>query len=217
MRRANALGAVLAGGLGTRMGEPKAGVELAGRSLVGRVVAAVGAAGLEPIVVAKPDTPLPRLDCRVLAEPSDPRHPLNGIVAALNASAGHGIVALGCDMPLVPAKLIAWLAAVDEDAAVCEVDGMIQPLLARYRPSVAEALAKSLSRDESMRDAVAELDPRIIGEDELRRFGDPGRIAFNVNDQDDLAWAETLLAGGRGRFRQVLERPRTTIRRAASR
>ncbi|MGH2955324.1 MAG: molybdenum cofactor guanylyltransferase [Solirubrobacterales bacterium] len=212
MRRANALGAVLAGGLGTRMGEPKAGLELAGRTLVGRVVAAVGAAGLEPIVVAKPDSPLPRLDCRVLAEPSEPRHPLCGVVAALSASAGRGIVALACDMPLVPAKLIAWLAAIDHEAAVCEVDGRVQPLLARYRPSVTARLAEALERRDSMRDAVAALHPRIVGEPELRRFGDPERIAFNVNEPADLAHAATLLAGGRGRFRQVLERPRSASR-----
>lgn len=198
------------------MGGPKACVELAGRSLVGRVVAAVGAAGMEPIVVAKADSPLPRLDCRVLSEPAEPRHPLNGVVAALNASAGRGIVALGCDMPLVPAKLIAWLAAADEETVVCQVDGFVQPLLARYRTSVTASLAEALERGDSMRDAVMALDPRVVGEDELSRFGDPERIAFNVNDPDDLAWAETLLAGGRGRFRQALERPRRTVRRAAS-
>ena len=68
------VGAVLAGGLSRRMGEPKAVVELAGRPLVARVVSTVGSAGLEPIVVAKPDSPLPPLDCRVLSEPSEPRH-----------------------------------------------------------------------------------------------------------------------------------------------
>jgi molybdopterin-guanine dinucleotide biosynthesis protein A len=199
------------------MGEPKAGVELAGRTLVGRVVAAVGAAGVEPIVVAKPDTPLPRLDCRVLAEPAEPRHPLCGVIAALSASAGRGIVALACDMPLVPAKLIAWLAALEDEAAVCEVDGRMQPLLARYRPSVTERLVEALERRDSMRDAVASLHPRIIAEPELQRFGDPQRIAFNVNDPEDLDQAASLLAGGRGRFRQVLERPGSAIRRAGTR
>jgi molybdopterin-guanine dinucleotide biosynthesis protein A len=199
------------------MGEPKAGVELAGRTLVGRVVAAVGAAGLEPIVVAKPDTPLPALDCRVLAEPSEPRHPLCGVVTALSASAGRGIVALACDMPMVPAKLIAWLAGLEDEAAVCEVDGRIQPLLARYRPSVAPRLAEALERRDSMRDAVASLEPRIVGEAELSRFGDPERIVFNVNDPEDLTAAEDLLAGGGGGFRQVLERPASAFRRAGSR
>ena len=209
MRRPVAIGAVLAGGLGTRMGEPKATVELAGRPLVARVVAAVGAAGLEPVVVAKPDSPLPPLDCRLLSEPSEPRHPLTGVVAALHASAGRGIVALGCDMPLVPPKLIAWLATLDEDAAICEVDGTPQPLLARYRASVAGRLAAALERGESMRKAVAALEPRIVGEAELGRFGDPERIAFNVNDRADLTRAEALLAGRSGRFRpsRIRSRP----------
>ena len=41
-------------------------VELASRPLVSRVVSTVGSAGLDPVVVAKPDSPLPKLDCRVL-------------------------------------------------------------------------------------------------------------------------------------------------------
>jgi molybdopterin-guanine dinucleotide biosynthesis protein A len=49
------------------MGMPKALVEVAGRPMVSRIVSTVGSAGLEPVVVAKPDSPLPRLDCRLLA------------------------------------------------------------------------------------------------------------------------------------------------------
>ena len=104
------VGAVLAGGLSRRMGEPKASVELAGRPLVARVVSTVGSAGLKPIVVAKPDSALPPLDCRVLSEPSEPRHPLTGLLAALGASAGRGVVAIACDMPLVPANFLRWRA-----------------------------------------------------------------------------------------------------------
>ena len=194
MRRAVAVGAVLAGGSSRRMGRTKATLELGGRPLVAHVVAAVGAAGLEPVVVAKPDSPLPRLDCRVLSEPAEPRHPLTGLLAALDASAGRGIVAVACDMPLVPSRLLAWLGTLQDAAAVCEVDGRIQPLLARYRPQVADRLAAALQRREPLQDTVAALGPRLLGEVELRRFGDPNRIVFNVNSPDDVARAEALLA-----------------------
>ena len=42
------------------MGEPKAMVELASRPLVARVVAHGRLGGLDPVVVAKPDSPLPQ-------------------------------------------------------------------------------------------------------------------------------------------------------------
>src|SRR5215208_7621103 len=126
------------------MGSPKAMLELASRPLVSRVVSTVGSAGLDPVVVAKPDSPLPKLDCRVLTEPSEPRHPLTGVLAALGASAGRGVVAIACDMPLVPSKLLTWLAQLEEPVAVCEVSGRLEPLLGRYSPEVCERLQESL-------------------------------------------------------------------------
>ncbi len=186
------------------MGVPKPMAELASRPLVSRVVSIVGSAGLEPVVVAKPDTPLPRLDCRVLSEPSEPHHPLTGLVAALGASAGRPVVVIACDMPLIPARLISWVAQLEEEVAICEADGRLQPLLGRYSPAVCERLAESLTRGESMRDAVTALDPFIVTEDKIARFGDPQRIFFNINAPEDLAAAETMLKGGRfsiARFR----------------
>ena len=44
-----------------------------------------------------------------------------------------------------------------------------------------------------MREAVAALDPHVVGEEEIARFGDPKRIVFNVNSPADLRIAERLL------------------------
>ena len=179
------------------MGAPKPMAELGSRPLVSRVVGTVGSAGLEPVVVAKPDTPLPRLDCRVLSEPSEPHHPLTGLIAVLGASAARPVVAIACDMPLVPARLISWLAQLEEEVAICEANGRLQPLLGRYSPAVCERLAESLARGDSMVDAVTALDPFIVPEDRIARFGDPQRMFFNINSPEDLAAAETMLKGGR--------------------
>jgi len=182
------------------MGAPKAMVQLASRPLVSRVVSTVGSAGLDAVVVAKPDSPLPRLDCRLLSEPSEPRHPLTGVLAALGASAGRGVVAIACDMPFVPAKLLAWLAQLEAPVAVCEFGGKLEPLLGRYSPEVAEALGAKLAAGAAMRDAVADLDPHVISERSVARFGNPERIFFNINSPEDLERAEQLLAGRSGRF-----------------
>ena len=183
--------------------------ELAGRPMVSRVVSTVGSAGLEPVVVAKPDSPLPPLDCRVLSEPSEPRHPLTGIVTALRASAGRGVVAIACDMPLVPSRLLRSLAERDAPTVVCERDGRLEPLLGRYSPASLAALDEALERGAAVRDAVAALDPEVVGEEEIARFGDPELILFNVNSPDDLRIAERLLGRG-GRIARAL---RAGIRR----
>ncbi|HET6831834.1 MAG TPA: NTP transferase domain-containing protein, partial [Solirubrobacterales bacterium] len=126
--------AIMAGGRGRRMGGPKAGAELAGRPLISYPIAAARAAGLEPLVVAKPDSELPALDCEVLAEPPEPIHPLTGIIAALEY-VDEPVVVVACDVPLVPAALIAVLA-VREDPLVVPADPGPQPLIARYDPGL---------------------------------------------------------------------------------
>ena len=187
-----AVGVVLAGGAASRMGQPKAAVELAGRPLISYPLAALAEAGLEPIVVAKRDTELPELGFAVLREPTEPRHPLCGVVAALRAAEGRAVVALACDMPFVPPGLLAWLGALEEPVVVCEAEGRLQPLLARYR-GVAGELEAAITRGDASRDAVSALGPRVVGEEELRGFGDPSRICFNVNEPADLARAAAHL------------------------
>ena len=185
-------GAVLAGGRSRRIGGGKALAQLGGRPLISYPLAALSAAGLDPIVVAKSQSPLPELGCLVLREPALPRHPLCGVIAALRWGGGRPVIVVGCDMPFVTGPLLAWLARLD-GLVVPEVDDRLQPLLARYEPAHAGALETAVRRDRSMRATIAALQPRIVGERELRRFGDPSRLFFNVNDQTDLRAAERLL------------------------
>lgn len=168
------------------MGAPKALVELAGRPLISHALAAVEEAGLEPIVVAKPHSPLPRLRCRVVREPAEPTHALLGIVTALAHTEGRPAVVLACDMPLVPAPMLEWLGGLDTDAVVPRVGSRMQPLLARYRPAVARPLQAALRRGAAVHEAVLELDPMIVTGEELAEFGDPGLICLNVNTPADL-------------------------------
>jgi molybdenum cofactor guanylyltransferase len=192
---AGAVGAVLAGGRSRRMGSPKALVELAGRPLIAHVLEAVEAASLEPVVVAKRDSPLPSVSCRILRDSAEPIHPLQGLLTALAGSGGRPVVALACDMPLVPPRLLKWLAGLGGEAAVVEATGRLQPLLARYEPAVAPALAAALARGASAQEAVSGLDPRIVTETELARFGDPELICLNVNTSADLERAAAVIAG----------------------
>lgn len=185
-------GAVLAGGASSRMGSPKALVELAGQPLIHHALAAVEAAGLKPIVTAKPSSSLPALGCPIVREPAEPRHPLCGILAALRAAEGRPIITVGCDMPFLTGSLLAWLASLDAPLTVCEAGGDLHPLLARYDPSLMPDLDAALVRGDAMRATVLALDPRIVGEPELSRFGPPERLCFNVNEPADLIEAQRL-------------------------
>jgi molybdopterin-guanine dinucleotide biosynthesis protein A len=188
---------VLAGGFASRLGGEKAGVPLAGRPLIAHTLAALHAAGLEAIVIAKPDTRLPPLDVPIWREPADPHHPACGIVAALDRAA-RPIVACGCDTPLLPPLLLSTLAATAGPLAVIEAAGGLQPLPGRYTPVVRDELAAALARGASMRSTISQLDPHLVTEAELRRLGEPDQLLLNVNEPADLERAEAILAAREG-------------------
>jgi len=187
------LGAVLAGGTGSRLGGAKAIAPLAGRPLISYPLAALTAAGIEAMVVAKEETELPPLAAEVVREPGEPRHPLAGILAALRHAGERPLVVLACDMPLAEPALLAALAAAPEPLVVPAPGGRPQPLQARYSAVLVPALEEALAREEPLRRTVAALAPRLLGDAELARFGDPDRFLLNVNDAGDLRRAESLL------------------------
>jgi molybdopterin-guanine dinucleotide biosynthesis protein A len=178
-----ALVAVLAGGRSRRMGAAKAVVPLGGEPLIARPLAAAADAGLEAVVVAKPASELPPLDVPVWFEPAEPRHPLAGVVRALES--GRPVVAVACDMPFVTGELLAHLAALDGHAAPGG-----QPFPARYEPSALPALREALAREAPVRETLAALGPAEV---DLRPFGDPERLVLSVNTPEELAAAAASL------------------------
>ncbi|HEY0278675.1 MAG TPA: molybdenum cofactor guanylyltransferase [Solirubrobacterales bacterium] len=203
---AEALGVVLAGGRGSRLGGAKPTAELAGRPLISYPLAALAEAGLQAVIVVKPDTdlggrslsPMARQRTTALGvvelivEPEEPVHPLAGIVAALRQT-GLPLVVVGCDFPFVPAALLRVLADAAEPLVVPAPGGAPQPLVARWTPPLLPALEGALVREEPLRRTVAALAPRLLDDAELAPFGDPARAFFNVNTPDDLEAAARLL------------------------
>jgi molybdopterin-guanine dinucleotide biosynthesis protein A len=171
--------AVLAGGRGRRMGQPKALAELDGAPLIARPLAAAAAAGLDAVVVAKAGTPLPELDVPVWHEPDEPVHPLVGIITALERAHGP-VVAVACDQPFVTSELLARLAAGPE--AAVRAGGRLAPFPARYEPAALPALRAALAREAPVREALAALDPMLIEADE--------RAIASVNTPEELAAAQ---------------------------
>lgn len=185
--------AILAGGRSRRMGAHKATLELAGRALARRAVDAAVAAGLEAVVVTPPGVALPVLPRGVALwrEPAGEPHPARGLVAALEACGGP-VVALACDLPLVPPELLAWLATC-EGTAVPSFRGVAQPLLARWDVSALPVLRAALEGGGSLRAAAVAAGANSIGEEELRRFGEPATFLTDVDTPADLARVERLL------------------------
>ena len=178
-------GCVLAGGAGSRLGGVKATVELGGRPLISYPLSALQAAGVDPIVVAKPDTELPPLDARVLREPAEPRHPLAGIVAALR-ELDRPVLACACDLPFVTPELARHVGGSAGSLVVPFAAGRLQPLFARYEPGLLQGLEDALADGKTVTATVEALSPVVLPEAALARFGDPARLFANVNTPAEL-------------------------------
>jgi molybdopterin-guanine dinucleotide biosynthesis protein A len=187
--------AILAGGRSRRMGVPKATLELGGRALALRAVDAAVAAGLDAAVVAPLGAALPVLPRGVMLwrEPggSSEAHPARGLATALEACGGP-VVALACDLPLVPPGLLAWLASLD-GTVMPRFAGATQPLLARWEVGALPELRAALQGGGSLRGAAVAAGATCIDEEDLRRFGEPARFLADVDTPADLARVERLL------------------------
>jgi molybdenum cofactor guanylyltransferase len=181
------IGVVLAGGLGTRMGGPKATLPLAGRPLIAYPVAALRGACDRVAVVCKSDTELPALNgAERWDEPDSPRHPLAGLVHALERGGG-AVLVCGGDMPFVTADACALLGRELRPgltAAVARCGRRVQPLLAAYAPEALGAM-RGAPADEPLTRTVESLMPALVEVDP--------QVAFNVNTRADLAEAERRL------------------------
>lgn len=196
MAPSTAIVAVLAGGRGERLGGAKPSATLGGRALIEYPLRVAAAAGLEALVVAKSDSPLPPLQVPLLLEPELPRHPLQGLVSALEHARAQrvgAVLGVACDMPFLEPGLLDWLARIDGAAIAWNAHGP-QPALCRCEIAHLPALRGSLAREQALTSALLGLRPRIVGVQELARFGDPERLCFNVNSPEELALAQRWLA-----------------------
>ncbi len=168
-------------------GQPKAAMMLAGRPLIGWPLAALAEACDAVAVVAKGSTELPPLPdgAQCWTEPDEPRHPLTGIVCALERARGPVLVC-AADMPFVTgAVLRALVIEGDEHAVVAATKERIEPLLALYRPSALELL-RATPAGGRLTAAVDGLAPS--------RVSVPAAVARSVNTPEQLRAAEAELS-----------------------
>jgi molybdopterin-guanine dinucleotide biosynthesis protein A len=186
--RRSVIGAVLAGGLGRRLGSPKATAELAGRPLVAYPLDALREVCERVVVVAKRDTELPP-DLERWDEADEPRHPVAGIRYALER-ADAPILVCAADMPFVSPPILDRIAGELRPAAMAAVavaDGRLEPLLAAYAPAALEVLSEA-APDAPLRRTVEALAPALV---EVK-----ADVVFIVNTPDDMAEAERRLRSG---------------------
>lgn len=186
---AEPVGIVLAGGASSRMGRDKARLPLpdrrAGMSLPALAAERLAAVCAEVAVADGGRGLLAGLP--TLADGAG-QGPAAGILGAAAAYPGRRLLVLACDLPRVPAALLAELARpAAADWSVPRWQGRLEPLCASYGPAALAALGRRVERGLLALHRLTEeaLAVRVLEGDELARFGDPGKIFLNLNTPED--------------------------------
>jgi molybdopterin-guanine dinucleotide biosynthesis protein A len=185
------IGALLAGGSGSRLGRAsKPAAPLAGTALAAYPARALAEVCDRVAVVCKRDTELPPLPgTERWDEPDEPRHPLTGIVHALERAEGPVLVC-AADMPFVTSDALRTLLQAagsggHAPAVVAVADGVMQPVLGLYAPAALDIL-RAAPADAPLTETVESLDPT--------RVALPPTLVRSVDTPEDLAEAEALLS-----------------------
>jgi molybdopterin-guanine dinucleotide biosynthesis protein A len=153
---------VLAGGASSRMGRPKAWLEVGETTLLRWMVERLGPAFSEVVVSFAEPEQLERLvPFRLVFDRKHGAGPLAGIEAGLTAARHDVTFAVACDMPYVTREVaeMAVAAALGCDAAMPRVDGRAEPVCAAYRRSALPAVTAALDSGHlKAADLAAQLD-----------------------------------------------------------
>ncbi len=200
---------VLAGGKSRRIGQPKAFLDLGGRTLIERVLDVVTDLFPETLLVTPDFAAFARFDLPLIADRHADAGALGGLWTGVAAATFPQSLAVACDMPFLSPALLAHLAARAGacDGAIPRGPDGLHPLHAVYAKHCAGALGRAVEGGRlKLTDAIAGLDMAEIGEQELRRIDPALHSLFNVNRPEDLERARNILTGGGAADRRIEER-----------
>ena len=196
-------GAVLAGGAASRYGGvPKGLLAVGGRRILDRVVDSVQAVtGALPLLIANaPGASAWRPDLKTIPDARPGLGSLGGIYTAVTA-VPEPVLCVAWDMPFVPQALLRALiegatgGAGSYDAFLPESSGRrgLEPLCAVYGPACGPAIERRLETGDLKAISFhADVRIGILSLAQVKGFGDPDELFFNVNTPDDLQRAEAL-------------------------
>jgi molybdenum cofactor guanylyltransferase len=178
------IGALLAGGEGKRLGRTsKPAAILNGRPLASYPFEALSQVCDRVAVVCKKSTELPELEgAERWNEPDEPRHPLTGIIHALE-TAGEPVLVCAADMPYVTADACRSLltAPHKSQAIVATSDGTLQPTFGVYAQQALDTL-KHAPDNAPLTQTIESLHPT--------RVAFPAHLVKSINTKQDLEEAE---------------------------
>ncbi len=191
--------AILAGGAASRFsGQPKGLEKVGGERILDRVIRVLESVVEEPpLLVANADEAQSWVERLVVVKDLMPRRgSLGGIYSAV-ATSPDPVLIVAWDMPFLTVELLKALidGASGFDVYLPESNGPLgfEPLCGVYSLECAKPIKAALEQ-EDLRTSSFHEHVRVgtLGLTEVKGFGDPDVLFFNVNTPDDVAKAQQL-------------------------
>jgi molybdopterin-guanine dinucleotide biosynthesis protein A len=191
-------GVIQAGGRSTRMGgEPKALLEVGGKRIIERVVAAVGAVLHELLVVTNTPERYAFLGLPMVPDAFPEGGALGGIYTGVRAAAGGAAFTVACDMPFLHPAIVRMVVerSGEADVVVPRTGAQLETLHALYGKACLRPMERCL-RAGRLKVVGFFPEVRVLELDTaaMAPYRAPEVAFMNVNTPDELARARALAA-----------------------
>ncbi len=192
-------GIVLAGGKSKRMGSDKRFIRFFGKTLLDISIERLRRVTEEVLVVFGDREELYFFkDVRFVFDMERGKGPMVGLLSGLQEMKGQYGVVTSVDTPLVTVDFLGSLKekACGFDAVIPRWSRGIEPLIAVYSKGLVPVIRDWVYEGKSLSLHLfierGDFRVRFLEEEEIKRFGSPEVLFFNVNTRKDLARLKTL-------------------------
>ena len=183
------IGAILAGGSGTRMGADKAAVLFRGRPLLHHVATALETAGLEVLVVGRNHPTGGYAAVADLAELGG--GPAVGLLSVFTRHPNRDVFVAAVDQPLLRPATVGEILSLPGDAVVPVAESHPQVTCALYRRQCRSALETMIAGGQpKLRGLLDLIEPHLIGRETWVKWGEDGSSWLSLDTPEALRAAQ---------------------------
>jgi molybdenum cofactor guanylyltransferase len=188
---------VLTGGLSQRMGRPKSGLLLDGRTFFDRIVQSASGAFDSVLEVTRSGHAATGSVAAIQEPPHEGTSPLFGILASLRHAGGSAWI-VATDYPMLTPEVLRHLRSRFESSAAAMLvplwEGRPQLLCAGYASALVPEIERRIEQSEfRLRNLLARDDVEYVAQEELNRFG--GDPLVNVNEPEEYERIRSAYGG----------------------
>ncbi len=189
-------GLIMAGGQSKRMGQNKAFLKLNGEFLIKLIISKIKNICQEVFIVVNEKEEYMDLGLPVLQDEIPLLGPLGGLLTGLRNASYDTCLMVATDMPFINIPLLKEMADMINgyDVVIPKNERGLEPLHACYSKKCLPLIEKSIqSGQRRIISFFNQARVKTLKVEEWKSFDQEGLFFFNINNKEDLNWAETLI------------------------